>query len=187
MDLMVERRAGVDIGKDEVVACVRTPARPARATPQADPDVQVRSPPQLEAMADWFASEGVTEVVMEATGSYWKSLGTSSRNEGSTFKLVNVRHVKILPGRKTDVADAEWLAELLEHGLLRSSFVPPAAIRGAARPDPLPQTAGPRAHLGVPGGPKGPRRRRDQARLRRLRRLGRVRPGHAPRPHGRRT
>ena len=80
-------------------------------------------------MADWFASEGVTEVVMEATGSYWKSPWYVLEERGFDLKLVNARHVKILPGRKTDVADAEWLAELLEHGLLRSSFVPPAAIR----------------------------------------------------------
>jgi transposase len=128
VDLVVERCAGVDVGKDEVVACVRTPG----------PGVKGRSKQTrtftsftsgLEAMADWFGAEGVTEVVMEATGSYWKSPWYVLEERGLDLKLVNARHVKILPGRKTDVLDAEWLAELLEHGLLRGSFVPPEAIR----------------------------------------------------------
>ena len=128
MDLVVERCAGVDIGKDEVVACVRTPGPGGKGRRK-----QTRTfssfTSQLEAMADWFAAEGVTEVVMEATGSYWKLAVVCARGAGFDLKLVNARHVKILPGRKTDVLDAEWLAELLEHGLLRGSFVPPAAIR----------------------------------------------------------
>ena len=95
---------------------------------QGDPNV-LSFTSQLEAMADWFAAEGVTEVVMEATGSYWKPVWWVLEERGFDLKLVNARHVKILPGRKTDVADAEWLAELLEHGLLRGSFVPPAEIR----------------------------------------------------------
>jgi transposase len=66
---------------------------------------------------------------MEATGSYWRSPWYLLEERGFDLKLANARHAKILPGRKTDIADAEWLAGLLEHGLLRSSFVPPAAIR----------------------------------------------------------
>jgi transposase len=68
-------------------------------------------------------------VVMEATGQYWKPIWYVLEGRGLELLLVNARHVKIVPGRKTDVADAAWLAELLEHGLLRSSFVPPPAIR----------------------------------------------------------
>lgn len=128
MDLIVERCAGVDIGKDEVVACVRTPDTNSRARHKETRTFSSFTS-QLEAMADWFTAEGVTEVVMEATGSYWKSPWYVLEERGFDLKLVNARHVKILPGRKTDVADAEWLAELLEHGLLRGSFVPPAAIR----------------------------------------------------------
>lgn len=128
MDLMVERCAGVDIGKDEVVACVRTPCPSGRGRHKETRTFSSFTS-QLEAMADWFAAEGVTEVVMEATGSYWKSPWYVLEERGFDLKLVNARHVKILPGRKTDVADAEWLAELLEHGLLRGSFVPPVAIR----------------------------------------------------------
>jgi transposase len=128
VDLIVARCAGVDIGKDEVVACVRTPSADGKGRAK-----QTRSftsfTSGLEAMAEWFAAEGVTEVVMEATGSYWKAPWYLLEDRGFELKLVNARHVKILPGRKSDVLDAEWLAELLEHGLLRSSFVPPAAIR----------------------------------------------------------
>jgi transposase len=84
---------------------------------------------ELERLADWLAAEGVTQVVMEATGQYWKPVWYVLEEAGFQLLLVNARHVKILPGRKTDVADAAWLAELLEHGLLRGSFVPPAPIR----------------------------------------------------------
>jgi transposase len=128
MDLMVERGAGVAVGKHEVVACVRTPA-PSGKGRRKETRTFRSFTGQLEAMADWFAAEGVTDVVMEATGSYWKPVWYVLEERGFDLKLVNARHVKILPGRKTDVADAEWLAELLEHGLLRSSFVPPVAIR----------------------------------------------------------
>src|SRR4051794_5058508 len=84
----------------------------------------------LEEMADWFLAEGVTEIAMEATGPYWKPVWYVLEDRPfDEMRLVNSRHVKILPGRKSDVLDAEWLAELLEHGLLRSSFVPPPAIR----------------------------------------------------------
>ena len=125
VELMVERCAGVDIGKDVAVACVRTPGPDGKGRSK-----QTRSfatfMSGLEAMADWFDAEGVSEVVMEATGSYWKSPWYVLEDRGSfELKLVNARHVKILPGRKSDIADAEWLAELLEHGLLRGSFVPP--------------------------------------------------------------
>jgi len=127
VDLLVERCAGIDVGKNEVVACVRTP------DPAGGRRKETRTFPtfteDLEAMADWFGSEGVTEVVMEATGSYWKPVWYVLEERALELKLVNARHVKILPGRKTDVADAEWLAELCEHGLLRASFVPSPVIR----------------------------------------------------------
>ena len=128
MDVLLERCAGIDIGKDEVVACVRTPGREGRGR-----QVETRTFPSfagdLEAMAAWFSAEGVTEVAMEATGSYWKPVWYVLEDSGFELKLVNAHHLKILPGRKTDVADAEWIAELLEHGLLRGSFVPPPVIR----------------------------------------------------------
>jgi transposase len=127
VELVVPRCAGLDVAKDEVVACVRVPdGRGGRRQ-------EVRTYPTftsgLEALADWLAAEGVTQVVMEATGQYWKPVWYVLEEHGFELMLVNARHVKILPGRKTDVGDAAWLAELLEHGLLRGSFVPPAAIR----------------------------------------------------------
>jgi transposase len=128
VDVVVERCAGVDIGKDEIVACVRTPKPEGRGRRK-----QTRTfssfTSGLEAMAEWFTAEGVSEVVMEATGSYWKPVWYLLEDRSFDLKLVNAHHVRILPGRKSDVADAEWLADLLEHGLLRGSFVPPPAIR----------------------------------------------------------
>jgi transposase len=127
VELLVPRCAGLDVAKDEVVACVRVPDG------QGGRRQEVRTFPTftsgLEALADWLTAEGVTQVVMEATGQYWKPVWYVLEETGFRLLLVNARHVKILPGRKTDVCDAAWLAELLEHGLLRGSFVPPAAIR----------------------------------------------------------
>jgi transposase len=128
VDVMIERCAGIDIGKDEVVACVRTPAPSGRGR-QKQTRTFTSFTASLEAMAGWFAEQGVTEVVMEATGSYWKPVWYVLEERAFELKLVNAAHVKILPGRKSDVLDAEWLAELLEHGLLRGSFVPPPVIR----------------------------------------------------------
>jgi transposase len=126
VDVLIERCAGIDIGKDEVVACVRTSGPGGRRK-------QTRTfrsfTGALEQMADWFTAEGITDIAMEATGSYWKPVWYLLEERPFELKLVNAQHVKILPGRKSDVLDAEWLAELLEHGLLRGSFVPPPEIR----------------------------------------------------------
>jgi transposase len=127
MDVIVERCAGLDVAKDEVVACVRTPDKAGRRRQEVRTFSTFTG--GLEALADWLASQGVGQVVMEATGQYWKPVWYVLEERGVELLLVNARHVKILPGRKTDVADAAWLAELLEHGLLRGSFVPPRAIR----------------------------------------------------------
>src|SRR5438270_13544809 len=124
---MLERCVGHDVAKDELVACVRVPGGDGGRRQE------IRTYPTftsgLEGLADWLEAEGVGEVVMEATGQYWKPVWYVLEERGFALKLVNARHVKILPGRKTDVGDAAWLAELLEHGLLRGSFVPPPAIR----------------------------------------------------------
>ena len=111
VDLVVERLAGVDIGKSEVVACVRTPWPDGKGRRKQTRTFTAFTG-DLEEMADWFAAEGVTEVVMEATGSYWKPVWYLLEERGLELKLVNARHVKIVPGRKSDVLDAEWLAEL---------------------------------------------------------------------------
>jgi transposase len=129
MDLLVERCAGLDVAKQEVVACVRTPDPGVGGQRRQAIRTFATFSNDLEALADWLQAEGVTQVVMEATGQYWKPIWYVLEERGFELLLVNARHVKILPGRKTDVADAAWLAELLEHGLLRGSFVPPPAIR----------------------------------------------------------
>src|ERR1700739_2853848 len=112
---MVARCAGLDVSKDEVVACVRTPA------PDGTRHQEVRTFPAftagLESMAEWMAEEGVTDVVMEATGQYWKPVWyVLEDREAFALKLVNSRHVKVLPGRKTDVADAAWLGGVFGAG-----------------------------------------------------------------------
>jgi transposase len=83
---------------------------------------------QLEAMAEWLAGEGVTQVAMESTGVYWKPIYNILEGR-FTILLVNARHMKQVPGRKTDVKDCQWIAQLLQHGLLRGSFVPPRGQR----------------------------------------------------------
>ncbi len=128
MEVIVECCAGLDVGKDEVVGCVRTPG-PGGKGRSSELRVFPTFTSGLEALADWMTQNNVAEVVMEATGQYWKPIWYLLEERGFDLKLVNARHVKILPGRKSDIADAEWLAELLEHGLLRGSFVPPPAIR----------------------------------------------------------
>ena len=127
MEVVRERCAGLDVGKEEVVACVRVPGASGRRRQEVRTFSTFSG--SLEALADWLEEERVTEVVMEATGQYWKPVWYVLEDRGFDLMLVNARHVKILPGRKTDVGDAAWLAELLEHGLLRGSFVPPAPIR----------------------------------------------------------
>jgi transposase len=84
--------------------------------------------PELLALRAWLSDQRVTHVAMEATGVYWKPI-YYMLEDGFELLLVNPAHFKQVPGRKTDVADCAWLAQLLEHGLLRSSFVPPAPIR----------------------------------------------------------
>jgi len=127
MDVVVARIAGLDVHKDTVMACVRGPDdRGGRS--QVIKEFRTFTE-ALVRLRDWLVAEGVTEVVMEATGVYWKAPWHVLEEVGSwELKLVNPYHVKNLPGRKTDVGDAAWLAQLGECGLLRASFVPPPVI-----------------------------------------------------------
>jgi transposase len=131
VELLVERAAALDVGKDQVVACIRVPDPAGRGRRRRRQEVRTYPTftSDLEALADWLQAEGVTQVVMEATGQYWKPCWYVLEERGLELLLVNARHVRILPGRKTDVGDAAWLCELLECGLLRGSFVPPPQIR----------------------------------------------------------
>jgi transposase len=128
VEVIYQRCAALDVGKEEVVACTRVPAGTGARRHQEVRTYKTFSS-SLAGLADWLTQQGITQVVMEATGSYWKPIWYVLEERGFQLLLVNARHVKVLPGRKTDVGDAAWLCELLEHGLLRGSFVPPAAIR----------------------------------------------------------
>ena len=118
--------AGLDIHKKTVVVCLRSPALDGgRAVTVRTFGTTTR---QLVDLADWLAASQCTHVAMESTGIYWRPV-YQILEERMTVLLVNAAHVSKVPGRKTDVKDCEWIAELLEHGLLRGSFVPPPHIR----------------------------------------------------------
>jgi transposase len=126
METVVERPAALDVHKEQVTACVRVPAgRGRRAQQVAEFKTTVQG---LLALRDWLKAHGVTQVAMEASGVYWKPPWAILEDEFECL-LVNARHVKQVPGRKTDVSDAAWLCQLLEAGLLKASFVPPKPIR----------------------------------------------------------
>jgi len=118
--------AGLDIHQKSVEACVR------RLEPAGQLHHQTRHwgtmTRDLLAMADWMAAQGVTHVAMESTGVYWKPIYNILESR-FTVLLVNARHLKQVPGRKSDVRDCQWIAQLLQHGLLKGSFVPPRAQR----------------------------------------------------------
>ncbi len=125
MEILHPRCAGLDIHRDTVVACVRL-AKDGNIEQHVESFGTTTS--ELERLSRWLAAQGVTHVAMEATGVYWKPVWTVL---AADFELVlaNAMHVKNVPGRKTDVNDAMWLADLLAHGLIRASFVPPLALQ----------------------------------------------------------
>ncbi len=126
MELIVERPAALDVHNASVMACVRTPAKNGRREQFVEEfSTTVRG---LLALRDWLAGYQVTQVAMEATGTYWKPVWAVLEDDFSCL-LVNARDVKQVPGRKTDVKDAEWLCQLLEAGLLKACLVPPKPIR----------------------------------------------------------
>lgn len=126
--VLVERVAGIDIGKAEVVVCVRVPRGPGRRRQLVRTFATMTR--DLLVMADWLAGLGVTQATMEATGDYWRSPYYVLESRGLGPRLVRASDVKHLPGRsKTDVLDAVWLCKLAERGMLQSSFVPPPPIR----------------------------------------------------------
>jgi transposase len=125
METVVERPGALDVHKEHVTACVRVPADGGREQHVAEFGTTVAG---LLTLRDWLAAYGVTQVTMEATGVFWKPVWAVLEDEFELL-LVNARHVKQVPGRKTDVKDAEWLCQLTEAGLLRASFVPPKPIR----------------------------------------------------------
>ena len=127
MERQVERCCGLDVHRDTVAACVRIGGGPGQRTQQHVQTFRTTAG-DLVVLRDWLAAHAVTHVAMESTGVYWKPVYYALESD-FTCLLVNAAHIKQLPGRKTDVKDCAWIAQLLEHGLLRGSFVPPAPIR----------------------------------------------------------
>lgn len=126
MDVLHRCCAGLDVHKRTVVATVR------RLDPAGEVSVKTKTfatmTADLLSLSDWLAAQGVAVVAMESTGSYWKPVFHLLEGRFSVV-LVNAHHIKQVPGRKTDVKDSEWIAQLLQHGLLRSSFIPPRPAR----------------------------------------------------------
>jgi len=121
MDVLYARCCGLDIHKKTVVACLLTPGTDGQPVKAVRTFGTVTE--DLRALAEWLAAAGCTQVAMERTGVSWKPVW-NLLEEQVDLLLVNARHVKAVPGRKTDVQDAEWLADLLRHGLRRGSVVP---------------------------------------------------------------
>ena len=125
MEILHPRCAGLDVHKDSVVACARVVA--AKGVEQHVETFATTTAALLQ-LSDWLTGYGVTHVAMEATGIYWRPVWHVL--EGSfDLVLANAMHIKNVPGRKTDVNDAMWIADLLAHGLIRSSFVPPTSVQ----------------------------------------------------------
>ena len=126
MRRLIDRCAGIDVGQALLVVCVRVVSDRGRLAEE------VRSfgatTPDLLELRDWLASLGVTHMAMESTGVYWKAPYYLLEDDFEML-LVNAAHLKHVPGRKTDVIDAQWIAEVLSYGLLRPSFVPPRPFR----------------------------------------------------------
>ena len=126
METIVERVAALDVHKAQLTACIRVPAASGEREPHlAEFSTTVRG---LMGLRDWLAAHRVSHVAMEATGVYWQPVWHILEDDFE-LTLCNARHVKQVPGRKTDVSDAQWLCQLMEAGLLRGSFVPPKPQR----------------------------------------------------------
>jgi transposase len=122
MDVVYERCCGLDVHKETVVACVVVPGASGKHPRKEIRTFKTMTADVLE-LGEWLTTEGVTHVALESTGVYWKPIWNLLESS-FTLLLVNARHSKQVPGRKTDVRDCEWIADLLRHGLLHASFVP---------------------------------------------------------------
>ena len=121
MDVLFVRCSGLDVHKRKVMANVRI--RHPEGRIEVVKQTFVTTTKGLQALADWLASHGVTHVAMESTGVYWKPIYNILHEEFDVW-VVNARHLKQVPGRKTDETDAAWIAKLMSYGLLERSFIP---------------------------------------------------------------
>jgi transposase len=126
MEAIIERCCGIDVHKKTIVACLMV------GKPDGKPQKTIKTfstmTRELLACKDWLESEGCTYVAMESSGVYWKPVFNILEDSMEVI-LANARHIKNVPGRKTDVKDCEWIAQLLRHGLIKGSFIPPKPIR----------------------------------------------------------
>ena len=127
MDVLVDRCAGLDVHRDTVVATVRVPGSGRRQRAQHTRTFATTTA-GITALGDWLAEHRVTRAGMESTGVYWKPVYYLLEDQLEVW-LINAEHLHNVPGRKTDVADSAWIARMIEHGLVRPSFVPPPPIR----------------------------------------------------------
>jgi transposase len=127
MEQLIQRCAGIDVGQAESMVCVRVPDAVTGVPAELIASYGTTTPDLLE-LVDWLRGLGVTHVAMESTGVYWKPIYYLMEDD-FTVLLVNAAHIKHVPGRKTDTIDAAWIAQLLAHGLLTASFVPPPPVR----------------------------------------------------------
>ena len=126
MDVLIERCAGLDVHRDTVVATVRRPG--PGGVRRSETRTFTTMTGQLEALAEWLTAQEVTLVGMESTGIYWKPVYYVLEDMFPVW-VINAEHLRNVPGRKTDVADSMWIAQLIEHGLVSPSFVPPRNVR----------------------------------------------------------
>ncbi len=126
MHILYQRCCGLDVHKQRVSACLLLPGNDRRQQKVARSFGTTTS--QLQALKEWLVAADCTHVAMESTGPYWKPV-YNILEDSFTLILANAQHIKALPGRKTDVGDAEWIADLLQHGLIRSSFIPSRPLR----------------------------------------------------------
>jgi len=126
MERVLERCCGLDVHKETVTACLVVPGAKGERTETIRTFGTMTA--ELLELRDWLAEHRCTHVAMESTGVFWKPVYYLLEDD-FTVLLVNAAHIKNVPGRKTDVSDCAWIAQLLEHGLLRASFVPPPEIR----------------------------------------------------------
>lgn len=122
MEIVFERCAGVDVQKRTVVVCLITPGE--RGQPTMETRTFGTTTDELLRLSDWLSAGGCTHVALESTADYWKPVHNLLEGSFAVW-LLNAQHIKAVPGRKTDVRDAQWIAELLRHGLVRPRFIPP--------------------------------------------------------------
>jgi transposase len=126
MEILYERCAGLDVHKKNVKACFTAPGADGKR--QKETRTYLTMTQDVLQMRDWLKEQGCTHIAMEATGVYWKPIYNVLESDFEIL-VVNAHHIKTVPGRKTDVKDAEWIADLLAHGLLSASFIPSAPQR----------------------------------------------------------